>query len=156
MIVSRRALFLQSLTFFLLVVLLVAAMGASPVGAQAISAPQRGDPLRKVLLNAARPHFGAETGGPVEFVVHRLTVYSGFAFGHVTVQRPGGRKIDWTKTKYAEDIRNGIFDPGASFFLLKHGDNGWGMVDYAVGPTDLTWDGWRQEFQLPIALFTDP
>src|SRR5262249_54892005 len=36
-----------------------------------------------------------------------------------------------------------MFDPGGSFFLLKRIDTSWAVVEYAVGSTDLAWDGWR-------------
>ena len=123
--------------------------------AQRVSFAKRGTRLRKALLDSVRPTFERDTRGPVEFVVHRLAVSGRFAFGHVSSQRPGGGRIDWTKTVYAKELREGFFDPGASYFLLRKSNGGWRLVDYIVGPTDVPWEGWRQRFKLPTKLFLD-
>ena len=128
-------------------------LGFASAVAQSVTQPSHGSRLRKELLDAARPVFEKETGGPVEFVVHRLNVMDGWAFGDVLLQRPRGRKIDWSKTKYAEDEKNGAFDPGGSFFLLKQSGANWTVVEFATGPTDVAWDSWRQDYHLPSQLF---
>lgn len=115
--------------------------------------PQRGSSLRAELLDAARPVFEDETDGPVEFVVKRLAVTGDWAFGEVRLQRPGGRSIDWSRTKYAEDFADGMFDPSGSFFLLHRTGRNWAITEFATGPTDVAWDSWRQDHHLPLALF---
>lgn len=47
------------------------------------------------------------TCGPIEFSVKRLNVAGDWAFGEVRLQRPGGKQINWRKTKYAADISQG-------------------------------------------------
>jgi len=61
--------------------------------------------------DAARPAFAAETGGPVEFRVRRLAVLGDWAFGDVSLQRPGGQPIDWMVTKFAQDLRQDNVQP---------------------------------------------
>ena len=61
----------------------------SPAQAQ-IFQPKPGTPLRSEILDAVRPVFETETNGPIEFVVRRLNVLGDWAFGDVTLQRPGG------------------------------------------------------------------
>lgn len=126
---------------------------AVPASAQAIEQPARGSALRKTLLDAARPTFEAETNGPVEFVIRQLNVHGDWAFGSVLLQRPGGGAIDWQRTRYAEDQRLGIFNPNGSFFLLRRAGGAWTVVEFTTGPTDVAWDGWRQDHNLPMALF---
>ena len=133
--------------------LLLLVLGFACAAAQGVTQPPQGSRLRKELLDAVRPVFERETEGPVEFVVHRLNVMGGWAFGDVFLQRPGGRRIDWSKTKFAEDERNGAFDPGGSFFLLKYSGSNWTVVEFATGPTDVAWDSWRQDHHLPGQLF---
>ena len=87
--------------------------------------------MRGELLDAARPAFAAETGGPVEFSVRRLAVLGDWAFGDVSLQRPGG---------YA-------------FFLLRKTSGGWSVAEISVGPTDVAWDWWRQKYKIPETLF---
>lgn len=116
---------------------------------------ERGTPARTRLLDAARSTFERETGGPIEFVVTTLNVYDDWAFGNVQVQRPGGQRIDWRHTKFAEDYAQGMFDAGGHFFLMRNDRGVWTMVEYAIGPTDVAWDWWRQQHGLPTELFED-
>ena len=133
--------------------LVILTLGFGCAAAQSVTQPPQGSRLRKELLDAARPVFERETEGPVEFVVHRLNVMDGWAFGDVSLQRPGGGRINWSKTKFAEAEKYGAFDPGGSFFLLKHSGSNWTVVEFATGPTDVAWDSWRQDRQLPGQLF---
>jgi len=126
---------------------------APALAAQEIERVEKASPLRRVLLDAARPIFETETGGPIEFVVTVLTVAGDWAYGDVKLQRPGGSPLDWSMTKFAEDLRLGMFEPEHNLFLLKNGGTGWRVIEYAVGPTDIAWDGWRQQYNLPAALF---
>ena len=115
--------------------------------------PQKGSPLRAELLDAARPAFMAETGGPIEFVVRRLAVLGDWAFGDISLRRPDGQPIDWMQTKYADDLRHDMFNPDYAFFLLKRRNGGWSVAEISVGPTDVAWDWWRQKYNIPGALF---
>jgi len=131
------------------------AMGG-PAGAQSIMRPQPGDPLRAEILDAVRPVFEGETWGPIEFVVRALNVLDNWGFGDVKLQRPGGRPIDWSKTRYGEAMRQGMFDPSGSFFLLYRMGSSWAIVKFVTGPTDVAWDGWRTEYDIPAELFARP
>lgn len=140
--------------FCLTVCLIGCVLAAKPLAAQEVARVERGTPLRGEILDAARPVFERETGGPVEFVVRTLNVYDVWAFGALSPQRPGGGAIDWASTKFGEDLAAGMFEPGVSFVLLRKADSGeWLLVEYAIGPTDVAWDWWRQQLNLPEALF---
>lgn len=127
--------------------------GHAPAVAGDIQQPAKGSELRTTLLNAARPTFESEIGGPVEFVVTTLNVMDTWAYGDVKVQRPGGAPINWSATKFADDNAQGMFDPEHNLFLLTQGANGWSLVEVAIGPTDVAWDWWRQQHNLPAELF---
>lgn len=109
--------------------------------------------LRKEVLDAARIIFQSDTGGAIEFVLRRLNVSGDWAFGDVTLQRPGGVAINWARTKYAADLAQGAFDPAASFFLLHRNNGGWTVVEHATGPTDAPWFEWQKAHKLPASLF---
>jgi hypothetical protein len=137
-------------------VLLVASIAAAMAMAAAALAqelPAKGSPLRTELLDAARPAFAAETGGPVKFRVRRLAVLGDWAFGDVSLQRPGGQPIDWMATKFAQDLRQDMFNPDYAFFLLRRTGGGWSVAEMSIGPTDVVWDWWRQQYNIPGALF---
>ena len=131
------------------------AAGPAEAGELEVHRFERGTPERARLLDAARPTFESEIGGPIEFVVTTLNAYDGWAFGNVRVQRPGGQPIDWRRTQFAEDYAQGMFETGGHFFLMRSEGGAWTMVEYALGPTDVAWDWWRQQHSLPEALFTD-
>ncbi len=121
-----------------------------------VAAIERGHSLRSVLLDAARPTFVAETDGDVEFVVRRLTVWGPWAFGQVKPQRPGGSPIDWARTAYADIHAQGDLDgDGESYFLLIRHSGEWVVHEFAIGPTDVVWAGWAEEYYLPSQMFTD-
>lgn len=144
------------MTTFLAVglVCLIAFAGAR---AAEIESPPRGSMLRTELLDAVRPAFEEQVGAPVEFFVHDLNVMGDWAYGNVRLQRPGGGAIDWSSTKFAEDVKQGMFDAENNLFLLRRTGETWNLVELALGPTDVAWDWWRQQHNLPYELFgADP
>jgi hypothetical protein len=138
-----------SLSLAILMPVLTAALAV----AGDVHAPPKGSPLRANLLDAARPTFEQEVGAPVEFVVNTLNAMPGWAYGDVKLQRPGGVPIDWSRTKFADDYNQGMLETGHNMFLLQQVGDGWTVVDCVVGPTDVAWDWWRQQRNLPYELF---
>ncbi len=143
-----RSLFSISLGLLALVLAVVPAAAGDSV-----HAPPKGSPLRALLLDTARPAFENEVEPPIEFVVKTLNVWREWAFGDVRLQRPGGAPIDWRRTKFAEDVDQGVFGTGSNFFLLQRAGDGWTLVEVAIGPTDVAWDWWREQRELPYELF---
>jgi hypothetical protein len=127
---------------------------ATTLAAAAQMTPPRGSPLRAQLMDTLRPTVMAEIGGPIEFVVTDLRVMSPWAYAYVRPQRPGGIPIDWNRTKYRQDMAQGTMSDGV-MALLRHDGARWQIVEYMIGPSDVAWDGWRQERRLPRELFTD-
>jgi hypothetical protein len=134
--------------------LLLAAVGPILAGSDTVVRVERGSPQRAGILDTVRPLFIVETSGPIEFVVNTLNTMDGWAFGDVQLQRPGGVPIDWSKTKFAEAYAAGAFEAQHTLFLLRDTGGGWSLVEFAVGPTDIAWDWWRQQHGLPETLFT--
>ncbi|MCC7250669.1 hypothetical protein [Hyphomicrobium sp.] len=137
----------------LLLCLSISDLAIDGAAAGDIYSPPKGTPLRAQLLDAARPTFEREVGAPVEFVVETLNVMDGWAYDNVKLQRPGGVPIDWRSTKFAEDFAQGMRETESNLFLLQQGGDGWTLVEYAIGPTDVAWDWWRQQRNLPYELF---
>lgn len=129
------------------------ALAAVPARAAEVWSPARGSPERARILDAARPVFEREVGGPVEFVVTTLNVMDGWAYGDVRLQRPGGTPIDWRRTPFADSFREGVLETEHNLFLLAWRDGAWTPVEHAIGPTDVAWDWWRQQRGLPAELF---
>lgn len=127
-------------------VMVVAALaGASDVGL--------GDPQRRMLLDALRPTIERDLGQKVQFVVRTLRRQDRWAFAHVVPQTPAGGTIDFRRTRHAGRIEAGIFDGPDIYALLEMRDGRWTVRDFVVGPTDVTYAGWPDEYGAPAGLF---
>ncbi len=124
--------------FIALFVIICINQVASIAFASEIYSPERGTSERKNVLNAIRPLVEARVGPPVEFVVDRLRIYQDWSFVVVTPQRPDGGEIDLNDRNY----HLGEFQDGLhTYALLKFSYGRWNIVDYAIGPTDVFWEG---------------
>ena len=129
----------------------VTSLVASPAQAQ-ISTPPPGSGQRRAILDAFRSRIEAEVGPPVVFVVSVLRVSSNWAFVQATPKRPGGVDIDWKRTKFREAFEKD-FMSDIVMGLLKYDGARWSLVEYVIGPTDVFWETWLQDYRLPRQLF---
>ena len=111
------------------------------------------DPQRRVLLDALRPTIERDLGQRVKFVVHRLRAQGRWAFAHVVPQTPARGAIDFRRTRHAERVKAGIFDGPDVYALLEQRDGRWTVRDFVVGPTDVAYLAWPDEFGAPAGLF---
>ncbi len=125
---------------------------AAPLAAQ--TSPPRGSPERTALLDALRPTLVKEIGGPIAFVVTTMRVMGPWAYLHVKPTRPGGTRIDWSRTKFRDEMKQGEMSEG-TMALLRRAGSGWKVVEFAIGPGDVAWDGWTAPHRVPRKLFTD-
>lgn len=139
----------QMIKRFFLCVFLTLALGLNAF-AQSVHEPARGTAERSEILNAVRPMLEARVGPPVEFVVDWMRSGSGWAFVQLSPQRPGGGAINLYQTTYANqaEYMDGVF----TVALLKFQYNRWNLIDFAVGPTDVFWQGDPLYAQLPPGL----
>ncbi len=126
---------------------MAALAGASEIGVA--------DPQRRVLLDALRPAIERDLMQKVKFVVRTLRRQDRWAFAHVVPQTPAGGAIDFRKTRHAERVEAGIFDGPDAYALLEQKDGRWMVRAFVVGPTDVAYLAWPDEFGAPIGLF-DP
>lgn len=136
-----------SRTLLSIVFLMLIAIGAQ---AQSVHEPARGSAERKTVLNAVRPLLEARVGAPVEFVVDWMRVGGGWAFVGLAPQRPGGAAIDLRQTTYGEQSE--WMDGLQTYALLRYQYDRWNLIDFAVGPTDVFWQGDPLYAQLPNGL----
>lgn len=114
--------------------------------------PQRGDPTRQALMDAARPVIAGDIGQNVLFVVDVLRTDGQWAYLQATPTQPTGLPLDWSTTNYAEDWQaDAMSDLVMVLFVKQNGS--WQVVDYVVGPTDVFWYGWIEQYGLPEVLF---
>jgi hypothetical protein len=125
-------------------------IAAKSLFAGEIYTPQRGDPLRKKLLDVIRPRVEAELGRPVIFVVTVLNVQADWAFLNVEPVNRDGSPIDIYQTRYARkaDMMDGL----TNFALLHYKNNRWNEVVHLVGPTDVGYIPWADDFGVSRSL----
>jgi hypothetical protein len=65
-----------------------------------------------------------------------------------------GNRIDYSQTKFADDVREGYFDDGfvALTRRARKGVDDWSLVALSLGATDAPFVGWPEEFGVPKAL----
>ncbi|PLW76221.1 hypothetical protein [Cohaesibacter celericrescens] len=112
--------------------------------------PQRGSAERKAILDAVRPSVEADLLKPIEFVVTSMKVANNWAFVVVEPQRPGGRPIDIRKTPVAADAD--FFDGFTTYALVNYNGSRWISKAVVIGPTDVAWEPWAEQFGAPSHL----
>jgi hypothetical protein len=130
-------------------------LGGLPCAAgaeRAYSVPPPGSGERRAVLDAARVPVEKDLGQPIKFEVKTLRVTPGWAFVHGVPVRPDGRPGDYSKSIYAEDVKDGSFSGEAAVLLAREGA-GWRLVTYSVGFGDVVWDTWDEEFGAPAWLW---
>jgi len=117
--------------------------------------PATGSAERVAILDAARKPVADELGKPVQFVVKQIDVQGSWAFLHARMQSPGGQTIDYADTRYADAAAHGHKSSSYAALLQRQGES-WSVLAYSVGPTDVAWIGWAQQYGAPPALFETP
>ena len=96
-------------------------------------------PQRRAILDAVRPPIERTLRGPVEFVVQRIRVQSGWALVIADPQRPGGGAIDGSRYFTADEWD--VMDNLTVNAVLRLRNGRWILVDHVIGPTDVWYCG---------------
>jgi hypothetical protein len=94
-------------------------------------------------------------GQSVIFQVDHLSVKDGFAFVSGRPLQPDGKRIDYTKTRYRQELADGVFADHLVALLRKSG-SGWTLVTNQLGATDVPWVGWAKRYGAPREIFPAP
>lgn len=106
------------------------------------------------LAIAAAPAIGTEIGMPVALTPSVSRTEGDWGWIVAQPWTPEGAAIDWSQTRYAERAAQGVLDgQGTTYVLLKRENSAWRVVEFAVGPTDVAWEGWGREHGAPASLF---
>ncbi|MBA4132255.1 MAG: hypothetical protein C0519_12625 [Hyphomicrobium sp.] len=140
---------LRVLSLWVLIVLLAPLQAVADAR---FSTPKMGSAERKAVLDAARVPVEKDLGQDIVFQVKTLRVTPEWAFVYGTPKRPDGKAIDYSKSIYAQDVKDGSFNEGAAVLLAREAA-GWRLVTYSVGFGDVVWDSWDEEFGAPAWLW---
>ncbi|HXG64777.1 MAG TPA: hypothetical protein VNO70_06695 [Blastocatellia bacterium] len=137
--------------FWHLLFILLSLAVASP--AQGTSyAPKPGSAERKAIMDALRAPVEKELRKKTIFKIDHIKAQDGWAFVRGVPRQPDGSPMDYKGTVYEEAIKEGIFDDWICALLRRKGET-WEVVTYAIGATDVPYDGWDKEFKAPSAIF---
>jgi len=132
---------------------LFAMLGAEAALAQGRAhTPRRGSAERKAIMNGLRPTVTRDLRGRVIFRVQHLRVAGNHAFLLARPLRPGGRAIDYRRTRFAEDFKAGAFEDQVVALMIRAGRR-WQVVKYDIGATDVVWEGWWKTYGAPRGIF---
>ena len=118
---------------------------------QSAYTPKPGSAEREAIMHALRGVAKKDLDYTVIFKVDRLRVVGDWAFARVSPTLPNGEEIDYTKTKYRKQVELGMFDPQAETLLRKTVE-GWDVVEWRFGATDVESILWVQKYDLPKSL----
>lgn len=126
-------------------------LALSVASAQEVRTPATGSSQRKQIMEALRVPARRDLGFDVIFKVQMLRVAGEWAFARVEPLRPDGTAIDYSKTKYADEMEEGAFDAEAETLLRREGDE-WRVLEWRFGASDTEVDIWLEKYGFPPAL----
>jgi hypothetical protein len=126
-------------------------IGTVVAGILASTAPISGAE-RVAILDTARQPVVRQLGKPVKFLVRTLNRDGDWAFLVATMQDAQGRPITYAGTPLASAEAEGMISRDYVALLQRSGGR-WRVVDQAVGPTDVAWEGWAVRYGAPAGLF---
>lgn len=127
-------------------------MTAASIPTEGVEAANPKGAERQAILDAARAPIKAKLGLAVRFKPYRFERRGDWAFLHAAMQDARGRAILYRGTDLADAERMGVVSKDYAA-LLRLANGRWTVVDYAIGPSDVAWEGWATEHGAPEALF---
>lgn len=132
-----------------LALLLISA--ASLTFSQPATTPKTGSAERKAILDGIRPLAEKKLKQKIIFQVQILKTSKGFAFLTARPLKPNGKSIDWSKTVWAQDIKEGVFDEQVMALLKKSGTK-WKVLEWTLGATDFPALEWVEKHRAPKSI----
>lgn len=112
--------------------------------------PAKGSAERKAILDSIRPAIEAQMRGAVEFSINIMLSDGEWAFVGADPRRPGGGAIDPETTAFAgqSDMMDGL----TTYALARFAGGRWNHIDDVVGPMDVAYISWLEQYQVPKAV----
>lgn len=133
---------------------LLSAITMTAISAQDVTIPAAGSAERKQLLEAVRAPLEQRMRQPVRFVVKQLKASGEWAFLRAAMQDADGRPISYAGTEFEGAADAGLMSKDY-VALLKRNGAAWNVQVDRVGPSDVAWTTWAQDYGAPEAIFAD-
>lgn len=104
------------------------------------------------VLAASQALLERELGKPVTLTVAHLNTCGKHAFVQAAMREPTGQPLDYADTRFREAAEHGA-KSDLFMALFRHDGKAWAVVTARIGPTDLAWAAWAEQYAVPEALF---
>lgn len=100
---------------------------------------------RNEVIAAALARIEADLGKPVKLEVRNLHRAGDWAFLDGQLQDTNGQPVDYSGTPFAEAAAHGGKSKRYDGLLKQTGPK-WSILESAIGPTDVPWEGWKAKY----------
>lgn len=121
------------------------------VPAWAESGVDPGSPAGEAVVAPAVAALQAELGKPATLAVQAINISGPWAFVYAGIRGADGQTFDFRGTALAEAAAEGFVSRTYAALLNRRGDQ-WSVTTQAVGPTDVAWQDWPQQYGAPASL----
>jgi len=124
----------------------------APAAGEAATVADADVEARNALLMALTPVIEYELGNgqKLSFQVVEARTQGDWGWIHATPLTLDGAPVDWSKTKFDDQNRDGLLDGGgATRALLQKVVGVWEVRAFNIGATDVAWQGWPEEYGAP-------
>jgi len=132
--------------FFLLLTLLTPYISEADV-------PTSNSHDQKAVIDTAQTTAARELGKPVQLAIKTFNTEQGWAFIHATMLGADGQPFSYAGTEFAQAAEAGIKSTSYAALLQRTHGGAWHMVVERIGPTDMAWADWSQQYGAPPTLF---
>jgi hypothetical protein len=132
----------------LALVLMVGLLAAPRASADPVSTPAPSSPEGQAILAPALADLNNQLQKPANLDGTMLRTSQGWAFVQGQIKGPDGQWIDYSGTPFAIGNHSKKY-----LALVRASGQGWQLVTSKVGPTDVAWANWSQEYGAPAEIF---
>lgn len=107
---------------------------------------------------AVQQAIASRLGMPVTLEVQTARLHGDWKFLAGRPLTPDGRPINYSRTLFAQDLVEGLFDDQFSALVRRDAQagGGWQVVELSIGATDAPFIDWFERYGLPLDLASDP
>ncbi|PQM46987.1 hypothetical protein [Mycobacterium talmoniae] len=133
---------------WLVALLLCVGVGtAGWASADPVTSPDPTSTDGQAILKPALADLTTQLGKPAKLDVKTLNVSQGWAYVNGFIKAPDGQWIDYTGTPFEVGSHSKRY-----VALLRDGGQGWSLVTSRVGPSDVAWANWGEEYGAPAGV----
>lgn len=125
---------------------------ADPDEGSAATSVDPSSPEGVSILAVATADLVGQLGKPARLHAIDIKEADGWAFVDSSIQAPDGRPFDYAGTPFAEAAAHHM-KSNKYVALLHQDEQPWELIASRVGPTDVFWANWSQEYGAPQAVF---